>query len=305
MSYSTRAACALLLTAVFGLVQAQQAPLTTERDKVGYMIGMDVAQSLKPAMPDMDMAAFQKALENGMAGKEPLFDEAEARKTSQAITESIDARKGGKAPPAIDKQKVGYLLGADVGRNLATVRSEFDVSTMLRGLKDATTANAVTLLNNDEAAAVRRAFSAHMQAAKQTAADEIGKANRTAGQEFMAKNKEVKGVFTTPSGLQYMVLRQGNGMRPKPGERVKVNYVGTLLDGTKFDSSYDRGEAAVFGLNQVIPGWSEGVGIMPVGAKYRFWIPGYIAYGEKGGGDGVIGPNATLIFDVELLGIQQ
>ncbi|MGV8943245.1 FKBP-type peptidyl-prolyl cis-trans isomerase N-terminal domain-containing protein [Thermomonas sp.] len=303
MSFSTRAACALLLTAVFGLAQAQQAPLTTDRDKVGYMIGMDVARSIEPAIPDMDMAAFQKAMENGMAGKAPLVDDAEARKTSQALMASIGARKGGKAAPAMDRQKVGYLLGADVGRNLAAVKGEFDVATMLRGLRDATTPNAVTQLNDEDAAAVRRAFAVHMQSVKQIQADEIGKVNRAAGQEFLAKNKEVKGVFTTLSGLQYMVLRQGNGPRPKPGERVKVNYVGTLLDGTKFDSSYDRGEPAVFGLNQVIPGWSEGVGMMPVGAKYRFWVPGHIAYGEKGGGDGVIGPNATLVFDVELLGI--
>ena len=304
MSFSTRATCALLLAAVFGLVHAQQAPLVTERDKVGYMIGMDVARSLEPAMPDTDMAAFQKALENAMAGKEPLVDEAQAKKTSQALMTSIGARKGGKPAPAIDRKNVGYLLGADVGRNLAQVKSEFDVPTMLRGLKDAITPDATTMLSDDEAATVRRAFSVHMQAVKQTEATEIGKANLTTGQEFLAKNKTVKGVFTTPSGLQYMVLRQGNGLRPKPGERVKVNYVGTLLDGSKFDSSYDRGEPAVFGLNQVIPGWTEGVGLMPIGGKYRFWIPGHIAYGEKGGGDGVIGPNATLIFDVELLGVE-
>ena len=304
MSFSTRAACALLLTAVFGLVHAQQAPLATDRDKVGYMIGMDVARSLEPAMPDMDMVAFQKALENGLAGKQPLVDEVEAKKTSQALMASIGARKGGTVAPGVDRQNVGYLLGADVGRNLSTMRGEFEVATMLRGLKDATTPNAVTLLNEAEAAEVRRAFSAHMQSVKQTETEEIGKANRSAGQEFLAKNKGVKGVITTSSGLQYMVLRQGNGLRPKPGERVKVNYVGTLLDGTKFDSSYDRGEAAVFGLDQVIPGWTEGVGLMPVGGKYRFWIPGHIAYGEKGGGNGIIGPNATLIFDVELLGIE-
>ncbi len=306
MSFSTRAACALLLAAVFGLVHAQQAPLATERDKVGYMIGMDVARSLEPAMPDMDMAAFQKALENGLAGKEPLLGEADAKKASQALMASIGARKGGQpAPAAMDRQNVGYLLGADVGRNLAAVKGEFDVPMMLRGLRDATTPNAATLLSDDEAGVVRRAFSAHMQTVKQNEAAEIGKANREAGQQFLAKNKLVKGVFTTTSGLQYMVLRQGNGLRPKPGERVRVNYVGTLLDGTKFDSSYDRGEPAVFGLNQVIPGWAEAVGMMPVGAKYRFWIPGYIAYGEKGGGDGVIGPNATLAFDIELLGVLQ
>lgn len=304
MSFSPRAACALLLVAVFGLVQAQQAPLATERDKIGYMIGMDIARSLEPAMPDMDMAAFQKALENGMAGKQPLLDGAEAQKTSQALMASIGARKGGKPAPALDRQKVGYLLGADVGRNLAAGSTEFDVPTLLRGLKDATTPNAKTMLSGEEASTVRSAFSAHMQALKQTRATEVGKINIKAGQEFMAKNKTVKGVFTTPSSLQYMVLRQGNGTRPKPGERVRVNYVGTLLDGSKFDSSYDRKQPAVFGLNQVIPGWSEGVGMMPVGAKYRFWIPGSLAYGEKGGGDGVIGPNATLTFDVELLGVE-
>lgn len=304
MSFSTRAACALLLAALFGLVHAQQAPLATERDKVGYMIGIDVARSLEPAMPDMDIASFRKALENAMAGNEPLVDEAQARKTSQALMASIGARKGGKPAPALDRQNVGYLLGADVGRNLAQIKGEFDVPTMLRGLKDASTPNAATSLSDDEAAVVRRTFSERMQTVKQAEISEAGKANLTAGQEFLARNKTVKGVFTTPSGLQYMVLRQGNGLRPKPGDRVKVNYVGTLLDGTKFDSSYDRGEPATFGLNQVIPGWTEGVGLMPIGAKYRFWIPGPIAYGETGGGGGVIGPNATLIFDVELLGVQ-
>lgn len=304
MSFSSRAACALLLVAILGLTHAQQAPLVTERDKVGYMIGMDVARSLEPAMPDMDLAAFHKALENALAGNQPLVDEAQAKKTSQALMASIGARRGGKPAPVVDRQNVGYLLGADVGRNLSRVKAEFDVQTMLRGLKDASTPNSERLLSDDEIDSVRHAFSVHMMAVKQAETTEVGKANLVAGEAFLEKNKTVKGVFTTPSGLQYMVLRQGNGLRPKPGQRVKVNYVGTLLDGTKFDSSYDRGEAAVFGLNQVIPGWTEGVGMMPIGGKYRFWIPGSLAYGERGGGNGVIGPNATLVFDVELLGVE-
>ncbi|MEO5622214.1 MAG: FKBP-type peptidyl-prolyl cis-trans isomerase [Dokdonella sp.] len=304
MSFPTRATCALLLAAVFGLVQAQQAPPATDRDKVGYMIGMDVARSIEPAMPDMDMAAFQKAMENGMSGQPPLLDAADAQKTSQALMTSIAARKGYKQAAAMDRQKVAYLVGADVGRNLASVKGEFDVPMLLRGLKDATTPGAKPLLGDAEALAVRNAFASRMQSVKLARDAETGVSNRKAGQDFLHANSKVKGVFTTPSGLQYMVLRQGNGARPKPGERVRVNYVGTLTDGTKFDSSYDRGQPAEFGLNQVIPGWSEGVGMMPVGAKYRFWIPGNLGYGEKGGGDGVIGPNATLVFDVELLGIQ-
>ena len=304
MSFSTRVACALLLAAVFGIVHAQQAPLATERDKVGYMIGMDVGRSLEPAMPDMDMPAFEKALFNAMAGKSPLVDEAAAKKTSQALMASIGSRRSGKPSPSIDRQSVGYLMGADVGRNMVALKEEFDVAMMLRGMKDATTPNATPLLSDEEAADVRRTFSARMQTAKQAEFTEIGKANLAAGQVFLAKNKTEKGVFSTASGLQYMVLRQGSGLRPKPGERVKVNYVGTLLDGTKFDSSYDRGVPAVFGLNQVIPGWTEGVGMMPIGGKYRFWIPGNLAYGETGGGGGVIGPNATLMFDVELLGVE-
>ena len=108
-------------------------------------------------------------------------------------------------------------------------------------------------------------------------------------------------MFTTASGLQYMVLRQGAGLRPKPTDKVRVNYEGKLLDGKVFDSSYERGQPAEFSLTQVIAGWSEGVALMPVGGKYRFWVPADIAYGEQGPPD--IGPNATLQFDVELLDI--
>ncbi|MFS8138355.1 MAG: FKBP-type peptidyl-prolyl cis-trans isomerase N-terminal domain-containing protein [Thermomonas sp.] len=304
MSFSIRAACATLLLAACGFAQAQQAPLATDRDKVGYMIGMQVAHTIEPAIPDVDMAAFQKALENGLSGKPSLLAAVDAQATLQALMASIAARKGNKPAPVLDRQKVGYLVGEDESRKLAGVKGEFDVSMMMRGLKDTVTPGTTTLLNDAEAGAIGTAFSSRLQSLKQAHDETTAQANRKAGEEFLATNKTMKGVFTTSSGLQYMVLRQGNGLRPKPGERVRVNYVGTLTDGTKFDSSYDRGQPATFGLNQVIAGWSEGVGMMPVGAKYRFWIPGNLAYGKKGGGDGVIGPDATLVFDVELLGVE-
>jgi FKBP-type peptidyl-prolyl cis-trans isomerase len=142
---------------------------------------------------------------------------------------------------------------------------------------------------------------AQQQEAKQKVA---GEKNKTEGEAFLAKNKARKEVKTTASGLQYEVLTEGTGANPKATDTVTVNYKGTLMDGTTFDSSYDRGQPATFVLNQVIPGWTEGVQLMKVGSKYKFYIPSALGYGERGAG-GVIGPNAPLVFEVELVSIGQ
>ena len=139
------------------------------------------------------------------------------------------------------------------------------------------------------------------QEEKQQAVDtEANKAFRQVGEDFLSDNAQKEGVIVLPSGLQYQVLREGNGKQPKATDRVKCHYEGTLIDGTKFDSSYDRGEPATFGLNQVIAGWTEGVQLMQEGAKYRFFIPYNLAYGERGAGSS-IPPFAALVFDVELI----
>lgn len=304
MSFSLRALAALLIaTLATGLVHAQEAGLQSERDKISYMVGMDVAKSVGPALPDMEMAAFERAIANGLAGGKPLLEDAASKQTAQVLMTSIDARRNGKPAPVIDRQKAGLLIGGNIGRSLADIRGEIDLPVLLRGLQDATAAGGKTLLTAAEADTLRASFSARLSAAK--AAQSIALAQATLKEEeaFLAKNKTVKGVFSTPSGLQYMVLRQGNGMRPKPGQRVKVNYEGKLLNGTVFDSSYERGQPAEFGLDQVIAGWTEGVGLMPIGGKYRFWIPARLGYGEKGMGRD-IPPNSTLTFDVELLGVE-
>lgn len=304
MASASRALGALLVALLAsGSALAQDAAPVSDRDKVGYMIGLDVGKSIGPGFQDLDLASLQRAVENGMADGKPLLDDKDVKPTRQALIDSINARKAGKPATSIDHVKAGLLVGSNIGHSLASVRGEFDMPMFLRGVKDGANADAKHALDDAEIAKVRSAFAARMSAAK--AAKRAADAQAASKQEeaFLAHNKQVKGVFTTPSGLQYMVLRQGNGPRPKPGQKVKVNYVGTLLDGKKFDSSYDRGEPAEFGLDQVIKGWTEGVGLMPVGAKYRFWIPSRLGYGEKGAGN-EIPPNATLTFDVELLNVQ-
>ena len=303
-----RGAAALLLAASsLAASAADTTVLATDRDKASYMVGMDVGRSIAPVAPDLDVAAFEKAVRNAFDGGKPLLAEEEVKPLAQALMQRIAARDG-KAPagavPEVSHEKVGYLVGADVGRSLAPIKDELDVAVLVQALRTVL-ANGTPLLSQAEADAVRGAFSTRMQAQMQAKAAAVAGKNQAEGAAFLAKNKATKGVYTTPSGLQYMVLRQGAGVRAKPGDRVRVNYQGSLLDGTVFDSSYERGQPAEFALNEVIPGWTEGVSLMPVGAKYRFWVPGNLAYGEKGTPGGPIGPNATLVFDVELMGILQ
>jgi FKBP-type peptidyl-prolyl cis-trans isomerase FkpA len=303
------AACLLAFAGTLSTAHAADtAPLATDRAKDSYMVGMDVGHSLTQVGPDLDLAAFEKALDNAFHGGAPLVSEEQRKPLAQALMQRIAVRTGhapaGTSEPSVSKEQAGYLVGADVGRSLAPIHDEIDVPVMMQALRTVLS-NGKPLLSEEEASALRASFSQRVQSRVQAAAAEQAGKNQTEGAAFLAKNKAVKGVYTTPTGLQYMVLRQGAGVRPKPSDRVRVNYEGKLLDGTVFDSSYQRGEPAEFGLNQVIPGWAEGVTLMPVGSKYRFWIPSNLGYGAQGTPGGPIGPNATLTFDVELMGILQ
>ncbi len=274
------------------------------RDNVSYAIGMDVARSFEPIAQDIDLSAMQRAIENAFKGGKPLLSDEQTQATDTALRTALAARNGqqvpgmapGSAPAAPSKENVGLMLGdRAVGPSLAGIKDEIDLSILMEAVRTVF-AKGTTRLTQQEAAATMQAFAS----AKQGAA---GAKNREEGNAFLAKNKTEKGVITTASGLQYMVLRQGSGERPMRTNKVRVNYEGKLLNGQVFDSSYQRGQPAEFGLDQVIPGWTEGVALMPVGSKYRFWIPSNLAYGPNGTQGGPIGPDATLTFDVELMGI--
>ena len=311
MKRSFRGAAVLLaisFSMLGGSVSAQEkAALVSERDKVSYAIGVDVGNSLQPVGPFMDLDAFQRAIGDTFAGKPKAMNEQEAQATDQLLRLNIAVADGqpipgmppGSTPPPVDKTKVGVFLGTYViGPSLAPFKDEIDVAVLTQAVKAVATGSGTPLLTLEQAQAEMQAYMAKRQAG-------AAQRNRDEGAKFLAENKTKPGVVTTQSGLQYMVLRQGNGQRPMPTSRVRVNYEGKLLNGDVFDSSYARGEPAEFGLNQVIAGWTEGVALMPVGAKYRFWIPSNLAYGPSGAPGGKIGPDATLTFDVELMGVLQ
>lgn len=296
------AALALLLAPVATLAVAADG---TDRDKSSYVVGMDMAAQLAQVTPDLDLAAFEAALTAALAGNPPALDPAETQRIGQALAQRVASRSGrpvpglppGSEPPAVDRAKVGQMLGADVGRSLAAMRDEIAVAPLMRGVRDTVDGKAPSL-GADEIAQVRQGMITRGQLRTARAADD----NRQAGIAFMTANRGKPGVFATASGIQYSVEKQGQGARPRASDRVRVHYRGTLLDGTEFDSSYSRGEPAVFGLDQVIAGWTEGLQLMPIGGKYRFWIPGELAYGTRGSPPS-IPANSTLVFDVELIDI--
>ena len=199
--------------------------------------------------------------------------------------------------------RVSYCIGVDLGKSFKRGGVEINADVMLQGVKDQMSGGKL-LLTEDELRATMTSFQKDMQQKQMQSMRTAGIDNKTQGDAFMATNKTKEGVVTLPSGLQYKIIKAGEGKKPAATDMVECQYRGTLIDGTEFDSSYKRGQPATFKLNQVIPGWTEALQLMPVGAKWQLFIPPQLAYGMRGSGP-VIGPNATLIFEVELLGIKE
>lgn len=201
-----------------------------------------------------------------------------------------------------DAQKFGYAIGVDLGTSLATVKDEVDLAALKAGL-DEVAAGKEPRMDDKAREDIKNAVSKKIQEKQAAERTKSAEEAKTKGAAFLEENKAKPNVKTTASGLQYETLTEGTGAAPKASDKVEVNYKGSLLNGEVFDSSYDRGQSVTFPLANVIPGWTEGLQLMKVGGKTRFWIPSELGYGDRGAG-GKIGPNETLVFEVELLKVE-
>lgn len=202
------------------------------------------------------------------------------------------------------KDKASYAIGLDIGKTFKRQSIEINEDALLQGVKDAIRKDSLYLLTEAEIQQTMMTFQKEMMEKQTAKMKELGDKNKKEGDAFLAANKTKEGVKTTASGLQYKVITAGTGATPKATDKVKVNYRGTLVNGTEFDNSYKRGEPIVFTVGSVIKGWTEALQLMKVGDKWQIFIPSELAYGEQGAGQ-TIPPNSTLIFDVELLGIEK
>jgi len=215
------------------------------------------------------------------------------------------AQKPAATVPALttDRDKESYALGLNIAKGLQAQGVDVDATLLLRGVKDILS-GAKPLLTDDEVRAALTKLQTEVRQKQEEQRKLQGDKNLKEGEAFLAANKAKDDVVTLPSGLQYKVLTQGTGPKPAATDMVVCQYRGTLLDGTEFDSSYKRGQPATFQLNRVIKGWTEALQLMPVGSKWQLFIPPDLAYGDRGAPGSPIGPNATLIFEVELMKIQ-
>lgn len=220
-------------------------------------------------------------------------------------TDKASAAPATSTPPvlATPRQRASYMVGADIARNLAPIRDEIDLDIVEQAVRDALEGRP-SRLDAAQLAQTREAFTAHLRTQREAQQAREAARNLSEGEAFLAANAKRKDVQRTASGLQYQVLVAGRGARPRANDTVRVNYLGRRLDGREFENTWAIDHPAELALGQVMPGWREALTLMPVGSRYRVWIPAKLAYGERGV-PGTIGPNSTLVFEIELLAVAQ
>jgi len=259
------------LTIFLGRAQAQQTPASS-------------AEQPSPAASSQAPTATPKKAPAAKPGQTP------ARKTATPLTLTTD------------KDKVSYAIGMNIGTAMKRDGVDVDTAILLRGLQDAL-AGSKPLLTDQEVQATMTALQGDLRKKQELQQQQLADTNKKEGDAFLAANKTKEGVVALPSGLQYKILQEGTGRKPAATDTVTVNYRGTLLDGTEFDSSYKRGQPTPVAVGRIIKGWTEALQLMPVGSKWQLFIPPDLAYGPRQAGP-TIGPNSTLVFEVELLSIQ-
>ena len=264
--------------AVSGTAYAQQTPATGTEPT--------------PAVPAKPATGTKSA--SGTQG-------AAAAKPGQAATGAKRPGTAAAAPLKTAKEKASYAIGQNIAKGLQKDGVDVDAGSLTRGVRDALAGNK-SLLTDQEAQVALTSLATEVRAKQQAKMQIAAETNKKQGDAFLAENKTKPGVVALPSGLQYKVLKEGNGPKPTPGDKVTCNYSGTLIEGKEFDSSYKRGQPVTFSVGEVIKGWNEALQLMPVGSKWQLVVPPDLAYGDHGAGQD-IGPNSTLIFEVELLSI--
>jgi FKBP-type peptidyl-prolyl cis-trans isomerase FklB len=227
------------------------------------------------------------------------------QKTAENTAENTAEKKTAEVTKASLKgpdEKINYAVGVEIGKNITRNGLPLNDDIFMKGIHDGMEDNKEPLMTEEEMRDVKRDHAKAQRETREKEREEEGKKNKSEGEKFLAANKTKEGVVTTESGLQYKILKEGTGEKPSATDRVSVNYKGTLIDGAEFDSSYKRGKPATFAVNRVVKGWTEALQLMPVGSKWELYIPSELAYGERGS-RGQIGPNAVLIFQLELLDI--
>jgi len=273
--------------------------LKTENEKVSYAVGVDTARSLKESKIQADIDALIAGMRDVFSGQKLLISEAELPAVIRAYQEELNQGKGKKM-----STQVSYAVGVDMAKKFRPLDIEFNVDVLARGLRDFASGKKL-LIDGNELRLTINAVQLELKQKRNQARTMPAKVRENGGKEgrdFLARNKTKEGIITLPSGLQYRIIKAGDGRKPTEADTVEVNYRGTLVNGTEFDGS-KPGQPEAFEVIKVIPGWREALRLMPVGSKWQLFIPPELGYGLRGK-DGKVGPNATLIFEIELLSIK-
>ncbi len=259
----------------------------------------------KPFISALQLLAAGLLLFTGALAQQPANTppSSPAKSAAAAPSQPAPAASSSDAALPTQKDKLSYAIGMNVGKGLHRDGVDVDPSIVSRGLQDAMTGGK-TLMTDEQAESFIVALQNQLREKAVAQREQEGATNKSQGEAFLAANKSKPGVVVLPSGLQYKVLTAGTGPKPTAGDTVKCNYRGTLVNGTEFDSSEKHGGPATFPVSGVIKGWTEALQLMPVGSKWQLFVPPDLAYGARGA-DGVIGPDSTLIFEVELLSIEK